>query len=349
MEKRDLRLLVNYDFHAGISATECHHRITAAFSGVQLSYETVRKWYSRFRDGDERLEDREREGRPKTAVTEENVEKIKDLIESNPRISYDGIQQCLKIGRQAVNTILTEHLRVKKVAAKFVPHLLTSNNKAARVEFCNSMLSTFSNGQSPMVWDIITGDETWIRENDPRSINQRRVWCFESEEPLPQVRGSAWVGKQMVATFFSKAGHLVTVPVEHHRTVTAQWYTDICLNAVFDAWSQRRPNDQLRHVRLHHDNAPAHTAIRTTDYLSLKGVRVLHHPPYSPDLAPADFFLFGFVKEKLRGREFPSAQAAVRAYEDEVKNIPRNMWHSAFDNWFARMTACVNVHGDYVN
>ncbi len=104
-----------------------------------------------------------------------------------------------------------------------------------------------------------------------------------------------------------------------------QWYADICLNAVFNAWSQCCPNDQLQHLWLY------------------------HNAPYLPDLAPADFFLFGFVNEKLHSQEFSSAQAAVHTYKDEVENIPQNMWHSTFDDWFACMTACVNVHGDYVN
>jgi histone-lysine N-methyltransferase SETMAR len=349
MEKRDIRLLMNYDFRSGLSATECHHRLKTAYPDLKVSYETVRTWYGRFRNGNESLSDRDRCGRPKTAVTEENVEKVRDLIESDPRISYDSLQCQLGIGRLSIETILHEHLHVKKVTAKFVPHVLTDIQKCARVEWCQTMLSKFNNGSSPMVWDIVTGDETWVRQRDARSVTGRQVWCYEGEEPVPEVRPSSWVGKQMVATFFSKGGHLVTVAVEHQRTVTAKWYTEVCLTAVLEAWSNRRPNDGFRHLRLHHDNAPAHTAILTTDFLYEKGIRIVSHPAYSPDLAPADFFLFGMVKEKLRGIEFASAQEAVQVYEDEVNKIPRKVWNSAFNNWFTRMSDCVNNHGNYVD
>ncbi len=37
------------------------------------------------------------------------------------------------------------------------------------------------------------------------------------------------------------------------------------------------------------------------EYLAVKGVKTLRHPPYSPDLAPADFFLFPRVKSELAG------------------------------------------------
>jgi histone-lysine N-methyltransferase SETMAR len=297
MDKRDLRLLMNYDFRANLSATECHNRLKAAYPDLKLSYETVREWFSRFRGGDESLEDRQRSGRPATAVTEENVELVRQMIEENPFVTYNGIQQALGIGAQAVETILAQHLHVRKVVAKFVPHSLTQENKEARMEFCRTMRQLFANGESPMVWDILTGDETWIRQKDPHSVNQRQVWCYDDEEPTPEVRPTAWVGKQMVATFFGKAGHLLTVPLQNHRTVTAQWYTDVCLAKVLDAWVERRPNDQFRHLRLHHDNAPAHTSIRTADFLASKSIRTLPHPPYSPDLAPADFFSLATSKE----------------------------------------------------
>jgi len=43
---------------------------------------------------------------------------------------------------------------------------------------------------------------------------------------------------------------------------------------------------------LHHENAPAHTALSVREFLVTKQITVLEHPAYSPDLAPSDFFLF---------------------------------------------------------
>jgi len=49
---------------------------------------------------------------------------------------------------------------------------------------------------------------------------------------------------------------------------------------------------------LHHDNAAPHTAKVVTKYLKQERVNVLPHPPYSPDLAFCDFFLFSNLKKK---------------------------------------------------
>jgi len=55
---------------------------------------------------------------------------------------------------------------------------------------------------------------------------------------------------------------------------------------------------------LHHDNAPAHTALSIREFLAKKNIAVLPHPPYSPDLAPCDFYLFPKLKSKLKGHHF---------------------------------------------
>ena len=55
---------------------------------------------------------------------------------------------------------------------------------------------------------------------------------------------------------------------------------------------------------LHHDNAPVNASILICHYLAKHQTTVLPHPPYTPDLATADFFLFPKLKAILKGRRF---------------------------------------------
>ena len=66
-------------------------------------------------------------------------------------------------------------------------------------------------------------------------------------------------------------------------------------------------------VVLLHDNARPHTAAHTAETLRKLKFDVMAHPPYSPDLAPSDYHLFGPLKEALRGRRFTS--------DPEVKEV----------------------------
>jgi histone-lysine N-methyltransferase SETMAR len=55
---------------------------------------------------------------------------------------------------------------------------------------------------------------------------------------------------------------------------------------------------------LHHNTAPAHTALSIQEVLVKKNIPILPHPPFSPDLAPCDFYLFPKLKSKLKGNYY---------------------------------------------
>ena len=71
----------------------------------------------------------------------------------------------------------------------------------------------------------------------------------------------------------------------------------------------------------------------------------MDHPPYSPDLAPCDFWLFDYIKQRL------SDHTSVKSLDAEITktiaDIPRNEWEYTFDKWLERMRLCIIYKGDY--
>ena len=63
----------------------------------------------------------------------------------------------------------------------------------------------------------------------------------------------------------------------------------------------------------HEDNAPVHNFILVTDYLTKMGTKTVPHSPYSPDLAPCDFWLSPKLKEKLRRRRYETIEEMKEA------------------------------------
>jgi len=57
----------------------------------------------------------------------------------------------------------------------------------------------------------------------------------------------------------------------------------------------------------HHDNAPANTALSVQEFLAKHNMTAIPDPPYSPDLAPCDFFLFPHMKGQMKGKRFVDA------------------------------------------
>ena len=210
------------------------------------------------------------------------------------------------------------------------------------------MLRQFENGTSRNVSNIVTGDETWICCYEPETKQQSQVWVFPDEDhPTKLVRGRS-TKKKMVATFVRRSGHVATIALEDQRTVTAEWYSNTCLTAVFKKLRERRPRSGLSGLFLHQDNASSHNARLTSTFLEQQSMRVLPHPPYSPDLAPCNFFVFPKVKQALCGKRFDTPEDAVDAYHDVLESVTPSEWRYCFDKWFERMRTCVQARGIYV-
>ena len=148
----------------------------------------------------------------------------------------------------------------------------------------------------------------------------------------------------MVASFVTKTGPIATVALEDMRTVTADWYVHRCLPKVLHAARAQRPSSG---ITLHHDNAPAHTVATTREFLASERVKLMSHPPYSPDLTPCDIFVFHHVKKQLRGTRYDSPQDAVRAFTRVLEGIDRVTWCEVFQSWFERMNRCIAAGGEY--
>ncbi len=85
-----------------------------------------------------------------------------------------------------------------------------------------------------------------------------------------------------------------------------------------------------------HNNAPSHNTLLIRQFFAKKNVTVLHNPPYSPDLAPADNFLFPRLKIHLKGHQFDDVSAIQKAVMRDLKAIPV----SDFDPVFPLVRIC---------
>jgi hypothetical protein len=72
------------------------------------------------------------------------------------------------------------------------------------------------------------------------------------------------------------------------------------------------------------------------------------HHPYSPDLAPSDFLLFGYVKGKLMGYRAETAFELLVRIRVILGEIPRETLNAVFLEWMERLQNCVQVDGEYV-
>ena len=95
---------------------------------------------------------------------------------------------------------------------------------------------------------------------------------------------------------------------------------------------------------LHHENAPAHKAISVRQHLVKKQITALDHPPYSPDLAPCDFWLFPRLKPVMKGTRFSSLEEIKASVIRELKRF-KEAFTKCFRGWQDRMQKCTDLEG----
>jgi hypothetical protein len=76
-------------------------------------------------------------------------------------------------------------------------------------------------------------------------------------------------------------------------------------------------------------------------------LRLAVHPSYSPDLAPSDFFLFGYIKHCLQGIPFPSSEELFAVIHEIVGAIPQPTLEDMFQPWMKRLDWVSQNSGDY--
>ena len=91
------------------------------------------------------------------------------------------------------------------------------------------------------------------------------------------------------------------------------------------------------------DNTPVHNSILVTDYLTKMGIKTVRHRPYSPDLAPCDFWLF----PKLRGCRYETIEEMKVAVTKVIDTLTQEDFHGAFQKLLERYNKCIAAGGDY--
>jgi histone-lysine N-methyltransferase SETMAR len=111
------------------------------------------------------------------------------------------------------------------------------------------------------------------------------------------------------------------------------------------AIQRKRPN--LQNNSASWQRSTTHSASTSRGDCS-KGVDCLPHPPYSPDLAPSDFFLFGPLKDFLRGQKFKNDGEVKAAMRSWVRQCNPDFFGDGFAQWKTRWDKCVTRGGDYI-
>ncbi|CAF4213127.1 unnamed protein product, partial [Rotaria sordida] len=237
-----------------LTATQIHDELTTAYGQGVISYCTATRRIQRFSNEQESLEDNPRSGRLITVITQQNIDAVKDLVNNDPHISIDYIAAILDISHGSVDAILKQHLGLRKITSKWVPHKLTQEQRQRRIDICIENLQKLESGTWRLC-DIVTGDETWIYHRKIKSKEQTKAWLTKDESPPTQVRRQQFEKKQSLSFFFMTNGPLLVHELPSGTSINAIYYRDECLKMLVKNLHKKRPLSTTNGIKLHHDNA----------------------------------------------------------------------------------------------
>jgi hypothetical protein len=149
---------------------------------------------------------------------------------------------------------------------------------------------------------IITGDESWVYGYGRETEQMSSQW---KTPPSPRLKKASQVQsnvKTMLIAFFDVEGLVHHEFLPQCQTMNQTVYITI-LQRLQDAVHRKRPYKWLSDTwLLHHDNVPCRVALSVREFLAKHSIPMVPHLPYSPDLAPCDFFLFPRLKSTLKGK-----------------------------------------------
>ena len=183
------------------------------------------------------------------AVNQDRRRTIHDLC-AEARIGYGSCQR-----------ILTEQLNMHHIAAKFVPRVLTHDQKDSRVAICQELKETVINDPT-LLLNVITGDESIVYAYDPETKLQSSQWKSPGSPRPKKARMQKSKLKMMLICFFDQDGIVHREFVPPGMTVNADFYCDV-LRRLHENVRRKRPQKwQNQNLIIHHDSASRKVQVR---------------------------------------------------------------------------------------
>lgn len=341
------------DFAAALAKTkhspkEVHRLVNEAYPDSGLTLRSCQRICSEIRAGKtlDEMQDKRKLNAVKTRRTDDVVELVRADIEENRRVTIGLLARGYQMSRSTMHALVSEQLGLAKKSARWIPKMLSEEQRMERVRCSAAFLELAGDPRDKFLDMIVTMDESAVSLHTPETKKQSKQWITKGQPGPLKAKVQASRDKQMIMAFFDNKGMIFYCLVPKDKTVNGAFVIDV-LKRFLKAFRRKRPEMASNQWFLHWDNAPVHTARNVQAFLEEKHINVLEHPPYSPDLAPADYFLFPRMKSDLAGLHMTRDTFKIEL-ERVLRNISKDDFATAFQRWIHRHKKCIQIDGTYV-
>lgn len=217
-QRENLKFLVA----RGENATQSWLQLQSVYGEECMSCTQVQFWHKRFREGDGHtpVTDLLHSGRPHNVRTPEAVQKVNTIVRVDRRKSCAQMGEEAGVSRATAHRIMND-LGLKKKAPKFVPRLLSDEQKRMRMKICASNLKLLAD--VPELLDyVVTGDESSIPLYDPETKLSSMHWLAKEDQHPQKALCTCAHSSTMVMTFFDSSGLILIEFLPKGETITAE-------------------------------------------------------------------------------------------------------------------------------
>ena len=294
-------------------------------------------------------------GRPLSARTPNNIQTVRERLEESPRKSTRRLSQEVGISRTSVVRILHTDLQLFPYKIQ-VLQSQTDRNKAERLAFCQDISQRIEN--DPGLLDLIFfSDEAHCHLSGHINRQNMRFWAQgqpheHTHRPLTQEKVTVWcaIGRNgIIGPYFFEDGDGNRVTVDTDRYIAL-------MQTKFIPALRRKRGVNMNTVIYQQDGAPPHCSNRSLEFLRryFPGDRLISRrtdfpwPPYSPDLNPPDYFLWGYLKDRIYGNNPQTLAALKDNIRREIRRIPADMIGRVMGNFNVRVAAVLQRRGAWI-
>jgi len=335
-----IRAFVCFSGLLGDSATTIQQKLHHLL-GPNAPHKTfIYKWMNAISNGIETFDDAPRSGRP--IMHETLSQAVLEMIIDEPFHSTRSIASRLNVSREKVRCILTNELHLRKFKCRWIPYQLTPLRQKNRVEGAQALLMTLNDPE--MLEKTITGDQAWFYLDNPFE----EQWTESPSDVSTHVKRTIQSKKVMITVLWGIHGFYLVDPLPDDQTYDSIYFVTL-LQRLKSILNRSGIFEKDCILSLHLDNAKVHRSQYTNEKVTELGFAMLPHPPYSPDLAPSDFFLFGYIKDKLKGVVCKSIKSLMKKINSIVNAIPLEMLQDVMQAWIRRLYTVAEGDGSYIH
>ncbi len=140
-----------------------------------------------------------------TKVTDKKLDEIRSLLEEDNTMCLRVISRRTGLSLRTVHNVLCNKLQLKKRPAKWIPHLLSDDQKAHQLRMSRDLLQRFR--RAPTLQDcVVTGDKSWFWCYEPATRRNSSAWLCRNERRPQKPLKDRYVRKVMVVIFWDSQG-----------------------------------------------------------------------------------------------------------------------------------------------